>query len=203
MRLNMLIAGAILSVAGFSLILFGFGHGYFTASVGVLNLILATATRSSPGVTTKPDNASDAKLVVDKGVVGTRIYQLAFLDGRLVMKKIASFKVTIVLALILALSGLLAEAAPIGAISGGLTGYSMQEYLTQKNRDSIAKRNTLSTAGRSDLVVKYNDLEKAGLRSSSLLLFLQNGVVRVNLPRGYAGKIRETLETILGDKYEK
>jgi hypothetical protein len=117
------------------------------------------------------------------------------------MKKLSSAKVTVILALALFLVGLLLDGL-IGGLSGGLTGYSIQEHLTQRKRDRIRKQNTVSTVGRGDLEFGYDDLDKVHLRSSSLQLFFQNGIVRVSLPRGYANKMRTTLESILPDKYE-
>ncbi len=199
----MLLMGAVISVAGLLGILSSevVFVGYFTASAGLLNVILGLAAQRSLGVTVPPNNTSSARLLVDKGIVRTSIYQLAFFDTRLIMKKLSSVKVTVILALALFLVGLLLDGL-IGGLSGGLTGYAMQEYLTQKNRDRIRKQNTVSTVGRGDLEFGYDDLDKVHLRSSSLQLFFQNGIVRVSLPRGYANKMRTTLESILPDKYE-
>ncbi len=203
MRLRLLAIGALLSTAGFNQVLLNAGNGYFTAAAGVLNIVLAFITAKSAGVSIRHEASGGALLVVDKGVVGTSIYQLAFFDGKLVMKKLASFRITIILALVLAVMGFIAETAPIGVLSGGLTGYSMQEYFTQKNRDRIVKPNLTTPTSKSDLEIQYSELDKAHIRGSSLYLFLEKGAVRVSLPRGYAAKIRTELETILDDKYEE
>ncbi len=201
MRVQILVMGVVISVAGLLGILSNQGAGYFTTSAGILNIILGLATRRSLGVTVPANNPNSAKLLVDKVVLRTSIYQLAFFDTKLIMKKLASVKVTVILALALSLVGLLLDWL-IGGLSGGLTGYSMQEYLTQKNRDRIRKQNMVSTVGRGDLEFGYDDLDKVHLRSSSLQLFFQKGIVRVSLPRGHANKMRASLESILHDKYE-
>ncbi len=195
--------GVVISVAGLLGILSSevVFVGYFTASAGLLNIILGFAAQRTLGVTVPANNTKSARLLVDKGIVRTSIYQLAFFDTRLIMKKLSSAKVTVILALALFLVGLLLDGL-IGGLSGGLTGYSIQEHLTQRKRDRIRKQNTVSTVGRGDLEFGYDDLDKVHLRSSSLQLFFQKGVVRVSLPRGYANKMRTTLESILPDKYE-
>lgn len=199
----MLLMGVVISVAGLLGILSSevVFVGYFTASAGLLNVILGFAAQRSLGVTVPANNTNSARLLVDKGIVRTSIYQLAFFDTRLIMKKLSSVKVTVILALALFLVGLLLDGL-IGGLSGGLTGYSIQEHLTQRKRDRIRKQNTVSTVGRGDLEFGYDDLDKVHLRSSSLQLFFQNGIVRVSLPRGYANKMRSSLESILPDKYE-
>ncbi len=201
LRTQILVMGVVISVAGLLGILSNQGAGYFTASAGLLNIILGLATRRSLGVTVPANNPSSAKLLVDKVVLRTSIYQLAFFDTRLIMKKLASVKVTVILALALSLVGLFFDWL-IGGLSGGLTGYSMQEYLTQKNRDRVASHDSLSKAGRGDLEFGYDDLDRVRLQSSSLQLFFQKGIVRVSLPRGHANKMRDTLRSILPDKYE-
>lgn len=199
----MLLMGVVISVAGLLGILSSevVFVGYFTASAGLLNVILGFAAQRSLGVTVPANNTNSARLLVDKGIVRTSVYQLAFFDTRLIMKKLSSVKVTVILALALFLVGLLLDGL-IGGLSGGLTGYSIQEHLTQRKRDRIRKQNTVSTVGRGDLEFGYDDLDKVSLRSSSLQLFFQNGIVRVSLPRGFANKMRASLESILPDKYE-
>src|SRR3989304_3102296 len=197
----MLLMGVVISAAGFLMLLSPQPVGYFTAPAGILNIILGLTTPKSLGVTVPESNPNSAKLLVDKGVLKASIYQLAFFDTKLIMKKLSSVNVTVILALALFLVGMLSDGL-IGGLSGGLTGYSIQEHLTQKNRDRIRKQNMASTVGRGDLEFGYDDLDKVHLRSSSLQLFFQKGIVRVSLPRGYAKKMGASLESIFPDKYE-
>ncbi len=193
--------GGAISAAGILLLLYNPGAGYFTAPAGILNIIVGAATGKSAGVTTSDTHSNEPRVLVDKGVVRTSIYQLALYDSRIVLKKLASANVTIIMAIILFLVGLSFEGL-IGGLSGGLTGYSLQEFITQRNRDRIRRKGALLRLGPGDLEYVYDDLEKVRLRSSSMLLFTKTGVVRVNLSRGYATKMRPVLETLLADKYE-
>ena len=197
----MLLMGVVISAAVFLMLLSPQIAGYFTAPAGLLNIILGLTTPRSLGVTVPESNPNSAKLLLDKGVLKASIYQLAFFDTKLTMKKLSSVNVTVILALALFLVGMLSDGL-IGGLSGGLTGYSIQEHLTQKNRDRIRKQNMASTVGRGDLEFGYDDLDKVHLRSSSLQLFFQKGIVRVSLPRGYAKKMGASLESIFPDKYE-
>ncbi len=203
MRTNILLIGAVISAAGFLLLLYTTSAGYFTAPAGIANIILGFATGKSKGVTTSQSLSNGPRVLVDRGIVRTSIYQLALFDHKLVLKKLASANVTIIMAILLFLVGMFLEGGGlIGGLSGGLTGYSLQEYVTQRNRDRIRKRNALTALGPSDLEFNYDDLEKVRLRGSSMLLFTKTGAVRVSLSRGYAAKMRPVLETLLGEKYE-
>ncbi len=203
MRTNILLMGAVISAAGFLLLLYNLGTGIFTAPAGIVNIIVGVVTGKSAGVTTSETLSNGPRVLVDKGVVRASIYQLALFDRKLVLKKLASANVTIIMVIILFLVGLFLEGGGlIGGLSGGLTGYSLQEFVTQRNRDRIRKQDALSRLGPGDLEFGYDDLEKVRLRGSSMLVFTKTGVLRVSLSRGYATKMRPVLERLLGDKYE-
>ncbi len=193
--------GVVISAAGVLLLLYIPGTGIFTVPAGIVNIIVGLGTGKSAGVTTSETPSNGPMILVDKGVVRTSIYEFALFDHKLVLKKLTSANVTIIMAISLFLVGLTFDWL-IGGLSGGLTGYSLQEFVTQRNRDRIRKQSTLSRLDPGDLEFVYDDLEKVRLRSSSMLLYTGTRVVKVNLSRGYATKMRPALETLLGEKYE-
>ncbi len=126
-----------------------------------------------------------------------------FLDKELVLRRLASPNVTIVLPLALALLGFFLEFPPLlGALAGGLTGYSVQEYLTQRNRDRISRSNNPTSLGPHDVAFPYQRLTRVVIHKNRLLLFSKEGVARINFPKGYGKKMRPTLETIFPGVYE-
>ncbi len=202
MRWNLVIPGVAIAGAGFTFIYFQVG-GIIAASLGILSAILGAATTKPAGVSPQGGETGAVKLLVDKGVFRTSIYQLMFLDKKLVLKRLASPNVTVVLALGLALLGFFLEfPALLGALAGGLAGYSIQEYLTQRNRDRISRADSQTSLGPHDLEFPYHGFTKVVIRKNRLTLFSKEGVARINLPRGYGQKIRPHLEAIFPGVYE-
>src|SRR6267143_4415809 len=122
MRKNILATGAALLALGLV-----YGASYpdsllRSLPIAGLNMILGLITKASPGVETHPESAN-IRLLVDKGVVRASIYQVVFLDSRLILKLLSSINVTVILAFLLAFVGL-EILAFVGALMGGITGFS-------------------------------------------------------------------------------
>lgn len=203
MRANILFIGTVIFATGVALLLRVPNAGYFTTPAGAVNIFLGLVTGKSFGVTNSDGRGKAPRVLVDRAVLRTGTYQLAFFADKLILKKLASAKTTIILAILLFFVGLFFEGGGlIGGLSGGLTGYSLQEYLTQKKRNMISRLNTAGVVAPGDLEFGYDKLEKVRLRRSSMHLFVKDGVVRISLPRRYADRMRPALESILAEKYE-
>ena len=174
----------------------------FTVPIGLLNIFLGAITPKSSGVTQPDEPSSPVRLLVDKGVVGSNTYELVFLGGKLILKRLSSASLTIVTPLILTIGGFLIIGNLIGAIICGMTGISLQEYLTQRRRDKIKALDQLTMTGVRDLEVPYAQLEKVEVSRSRLYLFLKDRVIRVNISRRYSWRISPVLEGLLSSKYQ-
>src|SRR6266702_7909656 len=164
MRKNILVAGVtLLAVA----LLFGVSYPdglLFSIPISILNIILGLVTRTPPGLEIQPESAS-IRLVIDRGVVRASIYQLVFLNSKLILKRLSSVTVTVILAFVLAVVGL-EVLGIIGALMGGITGFSLQEYFTQRARNKIESENALTSVGPSDIEIEYSDLSEVRLAKS-------------------------------------
>jgi hypothetical protein len=197
MRKNILATGAILLVVA---ILFGISFPIgllFSIPLAVLNIVLGLVTGAPSGVVVQPQ--FDTRLVVDKGVVRGSIYQLVFLDSKLILKRLSSVGVTVILALVLAVVGL-GFLFIVGALMGGVTGFSLQEYFTQRMRNKI-RSEPLTSVGKNDIEIHYADLSEIRLGKSRLYLLSESNSFMVSLPRGHSGKIRPILAKIFGSKF--
>ena len=204
MRKNILIIGVVVTAAGVALLLSFNGAGYFTTPAGVVNILLGVATGKSSGVTIGEAAQSAPRVLVDRAILRNGVYQLAFFDDKLTLKRLASTRVTLFLAVGLFLLGLFFEGGGlIGGLSGGLTGYSIQEYMAQSRRNRIRRMNTAGDARPGDLEVGYGKVEKVQVRRSSLLVIAEGEIVRITLPRGYVDRVKPVLESLLEEKYEE
>jgi len=204
LRKNILIIGVVVTAAGVALLLSFTGAGYFTTPAGVVNILLGVATGKSSGVTIGEAAQSAPRVLVDRAILRNGVYQLAIFDDKLTLKRLASTRVTLFLAIGLFLLGLFFEGGGlIGGLSGGLTGYSLQEYTAQNRRNRIRRMNTAGNAGPGDMEFGYDKLEKVHVRRSSVLVFAQGGIVRISLPRGYVSRVKPVLESLLEEKYEE
>ncbi|TMI33298.1 hypothetical protein E6H27_03735, partial [Candidatus Bathyarchaeota archaeon] len=130
MRKNILVAGITLLALA---LLFGVSDStglFFSIPISILNIVLGLVTRAPPGLEIQPESAS-IRLVIDRGVVRASIYQLVFLNSKLILKRLSSVMVTVILAFVLAVAGL-EFLFIVGALMGGITGFSLQEFLTQR-----------------------------------------------------------------------
>ncbi len=198
MRKNILATGvALLAVA----IVFGISYPpgiLFSIPIAVLNIVLGLVIKMPPGLKVQPQSA--VRLVVDRGVVRASIYQLVFLDSKLILKRLSSVGVTVILALVLAVVGL-GFLFIIGALMGGITGFSLQEYLTQRMRNKIGDEMQLTSLEKGDIEIEYADLSEIRLGKSRLYLFSETNSFAASLPRGYSGKMRPILAKIFGSKF--
>ena len=122
----------------------------FALPFGCLNIGFGILTAKGGGVSL-PSNAQDpVKMVVDRGVIGSTVYLMVFSDKKLVLKRLTSGSVTVLAVVVFAVVGLL-FAGFIGAAIGGLTAFSLQEFLTQRRRDAAKMGNPLVASGKGDL----------------------------------------------------
>lgn len=199
MRKNILTVGIVLFILS---LLFGisFPDGLaFTLPISVLNIILGLVTKAAPGVELQSET-SNVRLLVDRVVVRGNIYQLVLLDSKLILKRLSSVLVTAGLALVFAVAGL-EFLFIIGALMGGITGFSLQEYLTQRSRDKIATQMRLNHAEKNDIEVTYDDLIEVGFRRSRIYLISETRTRVLSFPRSYAARLQPMLETIFGSKF--
>src|SRR5436309_4415273 len=199
MRKNILAAGVILLGAA---LVFGVSNSsglLFSLPISALNVVLGLVTRALPGLENQPASAG-VRLVVDRGVVRASIYQLVFLDTKLILKRLSSVGVTVILALVLAVVGL-EVLGIVGALMGGITGFSLQEFLTQRMRNKISGGNELTAVGRGDIEIGYIDLLEVRLVKSRLYLITENISLTASFPKGYSGKIGPMLAQIFESKF--
>src|SRR6266568_1769369 len=199
MRKNILAAGVIL--LGVAIV---FGVSYppgllFSLPISTLNILLGLLTRALPGIEIQPPFAG-IRLVVDRGVVRASIYQLVFLDSKLILKRLSSVTVTVILAFVLAIVGL-EVLGIIGALMGGITGFSLQEFLTQRLRNKIGSEMQLTSVGESDIEIEYDDLSEVRLVKSRLYLITHSNSLSASFPRGYSRKIEPMLANIFESKF--
>jgi len=199
MRKNILAAGVtLLAVA----LLFGVSYPeglFFSIPMSILNIILGLVTRTPPGLEIQPESAN-VRLVIDRGVVRASIYQLVFLNSKLILKRLSSVTVTVILAFVLAVVGL-EVLGIVGALMGGITGFSLQEFLTQRMRNKIGSERQLTSIGESDIEIEYDDLAEVRLVKSRLYLITHSNSLSASFPRGYSGKIEPMLANIFESKF--
>src|SRR6267143_3672273 len=154
MRKNILAAGITLLALA---LLFGVSYPtglLFSIPISILNIILGLITRTPPGFEIQPESAN-IRLVIDRGVVRASIYQLVFLNSKLILKRLSSVTVTVILAFVLAVVGL-EVLGIIGALMGGITGFSLQEFLTQRVRNKMGDEMHLFFIGTTATEIKYD-----------------------------------------------
>jgi len=75
--------------------------------------------------------------------------------------------------------------------------------MAQNRRNRIRRMNTARDAGRGDLEVGYDKIEKVHVRRSSLLVIAEGRIVRISLPKGYVDRIKPVLQSLLEERYEE
>ncbi len=202
LRVSIIIYGIVIVAVGVLYLLYSsvnpdyFQVAIFALPLGGLTLGLGVVTRKAGGVSIPSNSQDPIRMVVDRGVVGSTIYLMTFSNSKLVLKRLTSGSVTILAVVVLAVLGLL-FAGFIGAAIGGITAFSLQEFLTQRRRDDVEKGNLLSTAGRGDLEFAYDDLEGIQLAKSRLRLHLANGIMGIVISRKYRAKMLPVLQSII------
>jgi len=164
MRATMFAIGVAISAWG--LLLWGaFGYPIWLAGIiGLFNIILGAITPKSRKVDLQPEPSGAVKLVVDKvilrlGRLRFTFYELVFLDNKLVMKKLTS------MGIIFLATGV---SFALGGFFGGLTGWSVWEFLDQRKRDRIRDRNEFTSVARGDMEVPYESMSQVQLDGESL-----------------------------------
>src|SRR5438094_2354944 len=199
MRKNILVAGITLLALA---LLFGVSDStglFFSIPISILNIILGLITRASPGSEIQPESAN-IRLLIDRGVVRASIYQLVFLNSKLILKRLSSVMVTVILAFVLAVVGL-TFLFIVGALMGGITGFSLQEFLTQRMRNKIGSEMQLTSVGKSDIEIEYDDILEVRLVKSRLYLIAGNKSLSASFPRGYSRKMKPMLENIFDSRF--
>ncbi len=171
----------------------------FSVPISVLNIILGLITRTPPGFEIQPES-NNIRLVIDRGVVRASIYQLVFLNSKLIFKRLSSVMVTVILAFILAVVGL-EVLGIVGALMGGIAGFSLQEFLTQRIRNKIGTEMQLTSLGKNDIEIDYNDLLEVRLAKSRLYLISENNTLSASFPKGYSRKIKPMLADLFETKF--
>jgi len=200
LRINILIAGGLILAVSILLLSSEIVASFFGFALGGLNIVIGILTRKAVGIVVPADQLGPLKLSLDKGVIRTNIYTIAFSDKKLVLRKLSSANLTVATALILALLGA-ALAGPFGIIVGGITAFSMQEFVTQRRRNEI-KENPLDPSGHRDLEFPYDELEQVQLLGNRIQLRLKDRIVRIAVSRKYSRIIGPVLEKTIPAKIQ-
>jgi len=202
LRINILIAGGLILAVSILLLASEIVASLFGFALGGLNIVIGILTRKAEGIVVPADQLGPLKLSLDKGVIRTNIYTIAFSDKKLVLRKLSSANLTVATALILALLGA-ALAGPFGIIVGGITAFSLQEFVTQRRRNEIKKEgNVLDPSGSSDLDFPYDELEQVQLLGNRIQLRLKDRIVRIAVSRKYSRMLGPLLEKIIPAKIQ-
>jgi hypothetical protein len=204
LRVSVVISGSTVAAVGVLLFIASSDPSTLQSSLlvtglGCVNLLLGVITPKAGGVSTLTNSQEPAKMTVDRGVIGSTIYLMAFSDRKLVLKKLTSGRLTVLAVIVFAVGGLL-YAGYIGAAAGGLTAFALQEFLTQKKRTSVTKGNLLEVSAKGDLEFDYDDIERVALTKSRLRLYMKKGVLGIVISRKYPEKIWPVLVKIMPSK---
>src|SRR6267143_124306 len=171
----------------------------FGFALGSLNVIIGILTPRAVGIAVPADQAGPVKLSIDKGVIRTNIYTIGFSEKKMTLRKLSSENLTVVAALILAILGAVV-AGPFGIIVGGITAFSLQEFVTQRRRDEVKRENILDALGSSDLEFPYDEIEQVQLLGNRIRIHLKERVVRIAISRRSARILGPMLEKIIPAK---
>jgi len=149
---------------------------------------LGLITPNAPGITLDPLPPTVAKLIVDKAVILANIYQLVFLDTKLIAKRLTSRWITV---------GIGVTLAVLGGLAGGLTGFSVEEFLAQRKRDKIDKENSLTTVFAGDIEIPYERMQQVRLTRMNLSTVANGRVYTWSFPGDYAYRISLRLRGII------
>jgi len=84
---------------------------------------------------------------------------------------------------------------------GGITGFSLQEFLTQRMRNKMGSEMQLTSVGKSDIEIAYDDLSEVRLVKSRLYLITETSSLSASFPRGYSRKMKPMLANIFESKF--
>jgi len=168
----------------------------FGFALGSLNIMIGILTPRAVGIAIPADQAGPVKLSIGKGIIRTNMYSIDFSEKKMVLRKLNSATLTVVAALILAVLGAVV-AGPFGIIVGGITAFSLQEFVTQRRRDEVKRGNILDASGSSDLEFPYDEIEHVQLIGNRIQLYLKDRVVRIAISRRSARILGPMLEKII------
>ncbi len=183
------------AISAWGLLLWGaFGYPIWLAGIiGLFNIILGAITPKSRKVDLQPEPSGAVKLVVDKvilrlGRLRFTFYELVFLDNKLVMKKLTS------MGIIFLATGV---SFALGGFFGGLTGWSVWEFLDQRKRDRIRDRNEFTSVARGDMEVPYESMSQVQLDGESLKMVVGGRPLVLRMAPEYppliARRVREVI----------
>jgi hypothetical protein len=196
LRINVLIAGGLILAVSVLLVNSEIVASVFGLGLGGLNVLIGILTPRVVGITAPAEEPGPLKLSLDKGVIRTNIYTVTFSEKKLVLRKLSSASLTVVAALILALLGAVL-AGPFGVVVGGITAFSLQEFVTQRRRDEVKRGNILDASGSSDLEFPYDEIEHVQLLGNRIQIYLKERVVRIAISRRSARILGPMLEKII------
>jgi hypothetical protein len=204
LRVSVIISGSTVAAVGVLLFIASSDPSSLQASLlvtglGCVNILLGVTTPKAGGVSTPMSSPEPVKMTVDRGVIGSTIYLMAFSDKKLVLKRLTSGWLTVLAVIVFAVGGLL-YAGLIGAAAGGLTAFALQEFLTQKKRAAVTKGNLLEASAKGDLEFEYDDIERVALTKSRLRLYMKKGVLGIVISRKYPEKIWPVIVKIMPSK---
>jgi hypothetical protein len=205
LRLTIILCGVVVIAVGALLfVALSAKSTYFQSSLfviasGAINVLLGIVTRDPGGVSFSSDSQDPVKMIVDRGVIGSTIYMMSFSTKKLVMKRLTSGSITVLAVAVFAIGGLV-YAGFIGAAVGGLTAFSLQEFLTQRKREAAKRGNLLESSAKGDLQFDYEDIQRVAMSKSRLRLYLEKGILAIVISRKYPDKIWPVLEQIMPSK---
>jgi hypothetical protein len=190
---------ASIVLVGFGIILFGLilwitiGFPvWLTGIIGFLNIVLGIVTPRSPGLELQPDQMGTqmgaVKLVVDQARSKSSIYELFFTDSKLVMKKLASTGAITAVALLFFF---------LGGIAGGLTGYSLQEFMAQRSRDRIRIENSMMTVTGKDMEIPYENMSQVEWTRRGLKIVHGGRTMHIAMGKKYRKMISPRLRELI------
>jgi hypothetical protein len=194
-----LIAGGLILVVSILLFNSEIAASIFGFVLGSLNVMIGILTARTVGIAIPADQAGPVKLSIDKGVIRTNIYTIDFSERTMVLRKLSSANLTVVAALILAVLGAVV-AGYFGIIVGGITAFSLQEFVTQRRRGEIKRGNILDASVSSDLEFPYDEMERFQLLGNRIRIYLKDRVVRIAISRRSARILGPMLEKIIPSK---
>lgn len=199
MRVNILVAGGLILAVSILLFDSEIVGSIFGFALGALNIIIGIVTPKRVGLTVPAEDSGQISLSIDKGVIRTNIYAIGFSGKKIVLRKLSSTNLTVVAALIFAVLGA-AIAGYFGIIVGGITAFSLQEFVTQRRRDEVMRGNILDASSVSDLEFPYDEIEQIQLLGNRIQIQLKDRVVRIAISRRSARDLGPRLEKIIPAK---
>lgn len=190
---------ASIVLVGFGIIIFGLilwiAIGFpieLTGTIGFINIILGIITPRSTGLELQPEQMGTqmgaVKLVVDQARSKSSIYELFFTDSKLVMKKLASTGAITAVALLFFF---------LGGIAGGLTGYSLQEFMAQRSRDRIRKENSMMNLTSKDMEIPYESMSQVEWTRRGLKIVSGGRTMHIAMGKKYRRMISSRLREVI------